>query len=63
MEKKSKIQKRVATKPVPGRDSTEQLEANAKRRDKYSQRWEKIQETRKMSRERHKQLNSKLKHE
>ena len=63
MEKKAKIQKRVATKPVPGRDTQEMLEINAKRREKYAQRWEKIQETRRISREKHKLLNSKLKNE
>ena len=63
MEKKEKIQKRVATRPIPGRDSQEQLEINAKRREKYAQRWEKIQEARKLSKKKLDALNNKLKNE
>ena len=63
MEKKEKIQKRVATRPIPGRDSQEQLEINAKRREKDAQRWEKIQEARKLSKKKLDALNNKLKNE
>ena len=63
MAAKEKIQKRVPTRPVPGRDSEAQLEVNAKRREKYAQRWEKIQQTRKVSMKRHAVLTTKLKNE
>jgi len=49
MQAKEKIQRRAPTKLVPNRDSVQQQEENRRRRVKYAQRWERIQELRKKS--------------